>query len=282
MRLSRCNLISASTKENVSLLLPKLTLKHYVSFKPVDLQETEDTWLEVGGFNLGPIYIDLSKNLDLPFLLTSQYDFLRLHDKRTKRLHFLWYSVKCGCVGGCNFFGNNRNGETFFHPSSKDKENNTNVAIPHIFDNPKDGFGFQQSILKPKKNVFSQTPLTAAEYLNKIIKTNWNATPGSTRKSISDSLKLFFQKTNIDGKKKIPGWIYKKKSLTELKKQISITEHERSLDSSVDSMPLPYLSDSDVSLRPIETDSKAKIAIKKSEKYFLYFYFIYVLIMYLF
>ena len=54
---------------------------------------------------------------------------------------------KCGCVGGCTFFGANANGIGFFKPSKKDIERRCNVAIPTLNDriqNP----GYGQSILK--------------------------------------------------------------------------------------------------------------------------------------
>lgn len=64
--------------------------------------------------------------------------FLRLHDENTKRLWFLWPQEltrvssqifgKCGCVGGCTFFGKNRNGVTFFKPSKQDFIDGVNVA----------------------------------------------------------------------------------------------------------------------------------------------------------
>lgn len=62
-----------------------------------------------------------------------QQRFLRMHDERHKKLWFLWpesdkSSGKCGCSGGCAFFGSNRNGARFFKPSKKDLEDGTNVA----------------------------------------------------------------------------------------------------------------------------------------------------------
>ena len=54
---------------------------------------------------------------------------------------------KCGCVGGCAFFGANANGIGFFKPAKKDIDRRCNVAIPTLNDriqNP----GYGQSILK--------------------------------------------------------------------------------------------------------------------------------------
>lgn len=63
-----------------------------------------------------------------------QNKYLKLHDEATKRLWFLWpqesgvKSTKCGCIGGCAFFGNNRNGPKFFKPSHHDFQDGINVA----------------------------------------------------------------------------------------------------------------------------------------------------------
>lgn len=35
---------------------------------------------------------------------------------------------RCGCIGGCAFFGSNRNGLKFFKPSAQDLQDNYNVA----------------------------------------------------------------------------------------------------------------------------------------------------------
>jgi len=78
------------------------------------------------------------------------------HDRKTHRLWFLWppaltkvppeVAGKCGCVGGCSFFGANCNGRNFFKPSRVDVDDRCNVAIPTIKDRrEKPAYG--QSIL---------------------------------------------------------------------------------------------------------------------------------------
>lgn len=69
-----------------------------------------------------------------------EISFLREHDVKTKRLWFLWSSnngqaatasteiSRCGCIGGCAFFGSNRNGLKFFKPSAQDMQENYNIA----------------------------------------------------------------------------------------------------------------------------------------------------------
>lgn len=65
--------------------------------------------------------------------------FLREHDAKFKRLWFLWSNngnalssgsetSRCGCIGGCAFFGTNRNGQKFFKPTAQDVHDNYNIA----------------------------------------------------------------------------------------------------------------------------------------------------------
>jgi hypothetical protein len=60
---------------------------------------------------------------------------------------------KCGCRGGCVFFGNNRNGPPFFEPSDQDFINGTNSAIHHICIE-ENSFGFAQSLLQRDQFMF--------------------------------------------------------------------------------------------------------------------------------
>lgn len=61
---------------------------------------------------------------------------MEIHDEVSKRLWFLWpkdsattkFVGKCGCIGGCAFFGNNRNGAKFFKPSRQDLQDGVNIA----------------------------------------------------------------------------------------------------------------------------------------------------------
>ena len=91
-------------------------------------------WLEVGQIELGPVYVDIGSSMDhcRVDLASLQNSFLKLHDNRTRRLWFLWdplgdaeaetagpshqpsCAARCGCRGGCTFFGVNFNGCRFF------------------------------------------------------------------------------------------------------------------------------------------------------------------------
>lgn len=154
-------------------------------------------WLEVGVVEVGPIYVDVGSSndhcrVDLPAL---QGAFLRLHDTRTRRLWFLWdplvdltdsngpadstgqsnanSSVKCGCRGGCAFFGRNFNGLTFFE--RHDDELGTNdfyVALANPLLRRGTDPSFAQSILRedaflidfdPAVNLDNLSPRNARE-----------------------------------------------------------------------------------------------------------------------
>lgn len=71
------------------------------------------------------------------------YSFLKLHDKRHKKLWFLWNSgyeaLRCGCIGGTAFFGNNINGPKFFKPSAQDIQDGINIARYQYAFNYDDG-----------------------------------------------------------------------------------------------------------------------------------------------
>jgi len=106
-----------------------------------------------------------------PQLSQVQKIFLRRHDRKTKRLWFLWKPKssppnpvssapsKCGCVGGCAFFGSNSGGPRFFCPSRKDWLQGLNVAHFRV-NGPDQDPGFGQSILNPSVLVFDTPPYT--------------------------------------------------------------------------------------------------------------------------
>lgn len=100
------------------------------------LGDGSDIWLEVGSVALGPVILEAAISLPTPEhnLHLIQNKYLKLHDEATKRLWFLWpresgvKATRCGCIGGCAFFGNNRNGLRFFKPSYHDFQDGINVA----------------------------------------------------------------------------------------------------------------------------------------------------------
>ncbi|XP_050686161.1 transmembrane protein KIAA1109 homolog isoform X6 [Eriocheir sinensis] len=125
----------------------------------------DDVWLEAAAVTLGPVYVDAATSMDVLHhdMQLIQHKFLKQHDEETMRLWFLWPQEatnvpvqvfgKCGCVGGCAFFGNNRNGVTFFKPSKQDFYNGVNVAQYRV-NEPDESPGYGQSILEEGQLVF--------------------------------------------------------------------------------------------------------------------------------
>ncbi|XP_069163725.1 bridge-like lipid transfer protein family member 1 isoform X18 [Procambarus clarkii] len=126
---------------------------------------SDDVWLEAAAITLGPVYVDAATSMDVLHhdMQVIQHKFLKLHDESTKRLWFLWPQDvtkvsaqvfgKCGCVGGCSFFNNNRNGLTFFKPGKQDFYTGVNVAQFRVNDSM-EGPGYGQSILQENQLVF--------------------------------------------------------------------------------------------------------------------------------
>ena len=123
-----------------------------------------DVWLEAGGIGIGPLNVDAAMAIPDPKYHPEQDRFLKHHDRRTRRLWFLWppdlsskaavrVIGKCGCMGGCTFFGGNRNGPKFFQPSDQDYTDGIGSAVYHICT--EDGqYGYGQSILQKAAFVF--------------------------------------------------------------------------------------------------------------------------------
>lgn len=125
-----------------------------------------DLWLESGGLTIGPIDAEAAMALPNPDFHKLQNDFLTLHDKKTKRLWFLWPTEevkilpvvvgKCGCLGGCVFFGNNRTGIGFFNSKKpKDRQYSAVLKVSPAGQDP----GFGQSLLFKDKLVFDVSPM---------------------------------------------------------------------------------------------------------------------------
>lgn len=99
-----------------------------------ELEMANEPWLEVGSVSLGSVVIEAASALPIPEhqLHLVQHSFLKMHDEKSKRLWFLWMASvehsRCGCVGGCSFFGSNRNGLKFFKPSAQDLHDCVNIA----------------------------------------------------------------------------------------------------------------------------------------------------------
>ena len=122
-------------------------------------------WLESGSLIFGPLDAEAAMALPNPDFHALQDKFLKIHDKKTKRLWFLWpvndlkilptVVGKCGCHGGCAFFGNNRNGVGFF--SQRKSKEAASKAVLQISPQGQDP-GFGQSLLVTDKLVFDVLP----------------------------------------------------------------------------------------------------------------------------
>ena len=149
----------------MTALIPNLNIKQLLLSSPVDQDYSKpaDLWLEAGGVSLGPLNVDAAMALPSPEFHPIQDTFLKLHDKKTHRLWFLWppdLSVmsprvvgKCGCVGGCRFFGTNRNGPRFFQPDDQDFVDGINTAVFHICTEGQE-LGYGQSLLQKGQLIF--------------------------------------------------------------------------------------------------------------------------------
>uniref|UniRef100_A0A1B6DJ95 Bridge-like lipid transfer protein family member 1 C-terminal domain-containing protein n=2 Tax=Clastoptera arizonana TaxID=38151 RepID=A0A1B6DJ95_9HEMI len=125
-----------------------------------------ELWLEVGSVSFGPLIVEAAASLSNTDqnLHLVQHKYLKTHDDRSRRLWFLWATDntstsagKCGCIGGCLFFGRNSNGQRFFKPSRQDIVEGVNTAAYRINETNKDP-GFGQSILHESQLVFHTPP----------------------------------------------------------------------------------------------------------------------------
>ncbi|ESO89448.1 hypothetical protein LOTGIDRAFT_234295 [Lottia gigantea] len=165
VRLSTCNLHGPETRAGITAILEHISFRQLISCVPLRIERASpEEWLDAGSFSLGPIHIEAAMAIPSPEIQVVQDDFLKVHDRKTKRLWFMWpleamgpgnhpHTLgKCGCQGGCRFFGNNKNGVAFFRPR-RHKDNSNAAAIPQICADGHDP-GFAQSLLHKDKLVF--------------------------------------------------------------------------------------------------------------------------------
>ncbi|XP_030168991.1 transmembrane protein KIAA1109 homolog isoform X5 [Lynx canadensis] len=129
IRVANCNLHNQSVGEGISAAIQDFQVRQYieqlnnsrVGLQPAVLRRAY--WLEAGSANLGLITVDIALAADHHSKHEAQRHFLETHDARTKRLWFLWpddtlknkrCKNKCGCLGGCRFFGGTVTGLDFF------------------------------------------------------------------------------------------------------------------------------------------------------------------------
>ncbi|KAJ6668797.1 hypothetical protein lerEdw1_012281 [Lerista edwardsae] len=160
IRIANCNLHNQSVGEGISAAIQDLQLRQYieqvnncrVGLQPALLRRAY--WLEAGSFSLGLITTDIALAADHHSKHEVQRHFLETHDSRSKRLWFLWPDEntkskrsknKCGCLGGCRFFGGTVSGLDFFKleeltPSSSSAFSSTSAESDMFYG---------QSLLQP-------------------------------------------------------------------------------------------------------------------------------------
>nr|XP_056711844.1 bridge-like lipid transfer protein family member 1 [Euleptes europaea] len=160
VRIANCNLHNQSVREGISAAIQDLQLRQYieqvnscrVGLQPAVLRRAY--WLEAGSVSFGLITADVALAADHRSKHEVQRRFLETHDSRTKRLWFLWQDDnvknkrsknKCGCLGGCRFFGGTMSGLDFFKledltPSSSSAFSSTSAESDMFYG---------QSLLQP-------------------------------------------------------------------------------------------------------------------------------------
>ncbi|XP_016095629.1 bridge-like lipid transfer protein family member 1 [Sinocyclocheilus grahami] len=127
LRLATCNLHTAAVGEGISAVLQDVVIAQFIEQQevarlglPPPLLRRSD-WLEAGSVTFNLVTADVALAADHPAKYEVQRQFLELHDMKTKRLWFLWPEEKykrsrnrCGCLGGCRFFGGSVGGLDFF------------------------------------------------------------------------------------------------------------------------------------------------------------------------
>ncbi|KAG8134646.1 hypothetical protein E2320_007756 [Naja naja] len=160
VRIASCNLHNQTVGEGISAAIQDFQVRQYIeqanncrtSLQPAILRRAY--WLEAGSINFGLITADVALAADRYSKHEAQRHFLEIHDSRTKRLWFLWpddniknkrSKNKCGCLGGCRFFGGPGSGLDFFKfeeltPSSSSAFSNASAESDMFYG---------QSLLQP-------------------------------------------------------------------------------------------------------------------------------------
>ncbi|KAK4878280.1 hypothetical protein RN001_010786 [Aquatica leii] len=266
LRLTTCNLHGKQVGRGLSSIIYGMSLRQMIcqqqKYSHSNNLETSDLWLEVGVINFGSLIIEsaISSNEKDQNLHAIQQKFLRTHDVKLKKLWFLWPELnkltdKCGCSGGCVFFGNNRNGPRFFKPNHKDLEDGINIAAFFINETGKDP-GFGQSILHDGLLIFRTPPYIINEiYLqdfSNVLRNQFATKPHETVKF--STLERDKRGRNVDVRASFSSPI----SLNERK--IS----RRFSSTSIRSKDVPYSRLVDMVL-PVKLDSDSKLHFEKEK-----------------
>nr|XP_033794435.1 transmembrane protein KIAA1109 homolog isoform X3 [Geotrypetes seraphini] len=187
IRVANCNLHNQSVGEGISAAVQDVQLRQYieqldsckVGLQPAVLRRAY--WLEAGSLSFGLITTDVALAADHSSKHEVQRLFLETHDRRSRRLWFLWpednvknkrSKNKCGCLGGCRFFGGTATGLDFFRldeltPSSSSAFSNGSVDSDMFYG---------QSLLQPGEWIITkEVPKIVEGKMNGIKKKDWDS-----------------------------------------------------------------------------------------------------------
>ncbi|XP_075785952.1 bridge-like lipid transfer protein family member 1 isoform X10 [Pelodiscus sinensis] len=186
VRVANCNLHNQFVGEGISAAIQDLQLRQYieqanncrVGLQPSILRRAY--WLEAGSLSLGLITADIALAVDHHSKHEVQRHFLEIHDSRIKRLWFLWpddnvknkrSKNKCGCLGGCRFFGGTVTGLDFFKleemtPSSSSAFSSTSAESDMFYG---------QSLLQPGEWIITkEIPKIIDSKTNGVKRKDWD------------------------------------------------------------------------------------------------------------
>ncbi|XP_037550709.1 transmembrane protein KIAA1109 homolog [Nematolebias whitei] len=188
IRVANCNLHNQAVGEGISAVVQDMNIRQYIEQQqynetarlqlagqgqgpgqPLGLGQPpllrRSVWLEAGSVKLNLITADIALAADHPAKCEVQRQFLELHDTQTKRLWFLWPDEanvrnkrsrnRCGCLGGCRFFGGTNMGLDYFKleeltPSSSSAFSSSNAELDMCYG---------QSLLQPGEwIIIKETP----------------------------------------------------------------------------------------------------------------------------
>ncbi|KAL0968995.1 hypothetical protein UPYG_G00220970 [Umbra pygmaea] len=171
IRLANCNLHNQAVGEGISAMVQDIHIHQYMEQQqphtdgvrlgpspgqgfglgqPPVLRRS--FWLEAGSVNFALITADVALAADHPAKYEVQRQFLELHDAQTKRLWFLWPDEngrnkrsrnKCGCLGGCRFYGGTNTGLDFFRLEEMTPSSSS------AFSSAESDMSYGQSLLQP-------------------------------------------------------------------------------------------------------------------------------------
>ncbi|XP_023376197.1 uncharacterized protein KIAA1109 homolog [Pteropus vampyrus] len=160
VRVANCNLHNQSVGEGISAAIQDFHVRQCIEqpsnpragLQPALLRRAH--WLEAGSASLGLVTVDVALAADHHSKHEAQRQFLETHDARTKRLWFLWPDDtvknkrsrnKCGCLGGCRFFGGTVTGLDFF----KLEESTPSSSSAFSSTSAESDMYYGQSLLQP-------------------------------------------------------------------------------------------------------------------------------------